>query len=330
MIWKKRALSCVLAILFLHLAEAEKIRGLLSGVIDLADSQLESREFSLGLEELMAIIPGEKAAFLSKVELILQIPPPIRLRADSFILLVYKMISPAPGRETYSYEGLEEAHFVLPNRSRFYINIPISQEGKRGVPRKNGPDTLNLSQPLGEEDFPLLLTLLPLSKGVPPKMDATSLSIKAVPSWNNRGALAVSFTPDEILPESVSMTIDGEAILWQPELILPTGIYALEAEAEGYRRTSMSIVVQEAKTTHIEVPMVLEKATLSFDAPDQAIVFLDGERIDIPFGSPMRTEAGSHTVTVLLDNYRVTKQFSLNSGENLKISLFLDILIQDN
>ena len=330
MIWKKFALSCILSFLFFFPVQAESIRGLLSGIIDLSDPKLENREFSLGLEELVAIIPGEKAAFLSHTELILQIPSPLRSRADSFILLVYKRITPAPHKKTRRYRGIEEAHFVLSNRPKLYISIPISQGENGSSPRKTDQDTLILSQLLTEEDFPILLALLPLSKGIFPEMAANSLSIKAVPRWNNRGALVLSFAPNEIRPENTLISIDGENIPWRPELILPSGMHILEIEAEKYRRVSMEIAIQEAETTRIEVPMVRKEATLSFEAPEQALIFLDGERIDLPPGSSMKVEEGPHTATILLHDYRVSKQFFLKSEENLKISLLFDILIQNN
>lgn len=94
MMSKKISLLCLLVLFVFLPVEAESIRGLLSDIIDLSDGNLENREFTLGLEELVAVIPGEKEAFLSGAELTLQIPQSIRTQADSFILLVYKRVSP--------------------------------------------------------------------------------------------------------------------------------------------------------------------------------------------------------------------------------------------
>ena len=324
----KVLLLSLLTLGFLVPLSAESVRGFLSGTVDLSHPKLNEQTVSLGLEEMVAIVPGEKGRFLQGAELTLQIPVPLRNQADGFILLVYKRVSPAPSSENRRYQGIEAAHFVLPNRPRFYVNIPVG--GSAGSSRAAGPDTLNVSEAIQTDEFPLLITLISLSKGVPPNIEGNPLTVKATPEWNNLGALALRVTNTDLSPENFSLKIDGTVHPWKPEILLPAGMHLVSLSAPGYGEESLNIAIQKAQSTSLEMTLDKQYAALIFEAPGEAVVFLNGEQVELGPGKALEAEPGTHTVTMLLDDYRISKQFQLNPGQTLKLSLFLDILVQDN
>jgi hypothetical protein len=67
-----------------------------------------------------------------------------------------------------------------------------------------------------------------------------------------------------------------------------------------------------------------------FEAPDTAEIFLDGQKLDGLPKKPMSVTEGEHTVIMRVGNYSLTKKFSVERGRSYKISLFLDISVQEN
>lgn len=320
-------LSLFLAGLLISLP-AESIRGFLSGTVDLSHPKISDQTLTLGLEEIVALVPGDKSRFLQGAELTLQIPAPLRRQAEGFILLIYKRVSPAPSGEIRHYQGVEAAHFVLPNRPRFYVNFNVgSQVGTMGP---SGPDTLNIAEAIQPDEFPLLMTLISLSKGIPRDIEGNPLTIKAVPEWNNLGALTLNVANPELSPEDLILKIDGKVRPWSREILLPEGMHLVSLGAPGYGEESVNIAIQKAQFASLEMTLRRQSAALVFEAPKDAVVFLNGEQVILGPGKSVSVEPGTHTVTMLLNDYRISKQFQLNSGQTLKLSLFLDILIQDN
>lgn len=307
---------------------AESVRGFLSGTMDLSSPKISDQTLTLGLEEMVAIIPGNKSRFLQGAELTLQIPAPLRNQADGFILLIYKRVTPAPAGDIRNYQGIEAAHFVLPNRSRFYVNFSVGSTG--GSARPSGPDTLNIAETIHPDEFPLLMTLISLSKGIPRDIEGNPLTVKAVPVWNNLGALTLKVTNPDLDEENLVLKIDGKVRPWSPEIVLPEGMHLVSLGAPGYGDESVNIAIQKGQYSSLEMTLRKQAASLVFEAPDDAVVFLDGEPVTLGPGKTMAAEPGTHTITMLLDDYRISKQFQLNPGQTLKLSLFLDILIQDN
>ena len=307
---------------------AESIRGFLSGTLDLSHQKINDQTFTLGLEEMVALVPGERGRFLKGAELTLQIPAPLRGQADGFILLIYKRVSPAPSGEIRHYQGVEAAHFVLPNRPRFYVNFTVGSLG--GTMGPSGPDTLNIAETIHPDEFPLLLSLISLSKGIPRDIEGNPLTIKAAPAWNNLGALILDVSNPELSAEDLVLKIDGKVHPWSQELLLPEGMHLVTLGAPGYGEESVTIAIQKAQTASLGMTLRRQAASLVFEAPKDAVVFLNGEQVALGPGKSVPAEPGTHTVTMLLNDYRISKQFQLNPGQTLKLSLFLDILIQDN
>ena len=65
-------------------------------------------------------------------------------------------------------------------------------------------------------------------------------------------------------------------------------------------------------------------------AIEEAVVFIDGERVDLLPGEEIPFAAGLHTVLIKIGTQTITKKIDVKSGKRYNISLFFDIEIKEN
>ncbi len=302
-------------------AFSERIRGNTVDITDLSRNSETSRESDLIIEQFLGITPGNKSDFLEGIELAVRVPADLQEYGDSFILIVYGNITPQLSEGMRNYQGIEIGHQILSSRTRQYIELPLNSS--------NTTSPVSEWSTLSIEDFPLMITILPMSKGVPAIVDSTPFQLKITPKWKNLGS--VEFTSEVESLEGMELWIDDDMVEYMGQkLLLPVGIHTLTARLGGYEEINQSFAVQQADAGRLELQFQPEAPRVSFAAPDGTSIFYDGEKIVLPLESPLITGKGEHTVVFKLGNYQISRQFTAISGKDYEISLFLDILIGEN
>lgn len=321
---RRTAFCCLVSImLFCTLSvQSDSIRG--EVVATIIAGQTESTEARFLLGQYVSVECGEPEELLQGIEIEIGVPPEIRAFRDSFALYIYHTIDRKPQKGETAFSGSQALFEVVPPLPKFFVRIPLHE----GVSFPSSADTLSSKRTLNYENFPLLLSVLPVMKGIPSKLLESELTVRVRPVFENKGILKLSISPANIQP---IVSIDGQSVSYPaPHYALSTGIHQVSAVAPGFKAKSLSFGVEQGK--HTELALELERATsfIQIEAPDNALIYIDGEKMPYPDRERFELQEGEHVVLFKLGDYRLSKRVQINPGRTYKISLFLDILVQED
>ena len=314
----------LILILFLSaspLLRADAVRG---SVVEILDIRADKKpEASFTIEELVSLSLGRDTAFITGVEIELTIPEELRRLRDSFALYLYRRVDPQPetsGMRRYFGESLD--YYILPGTRKMYIQIPLRRDTE--LPRNT--ETVLLKDQITAEDFPLLLTVLPIKKGIPSDIYTAPVHIKAYPYLAAEGILDLTISaPDE---HPYTLRIDGKEPPYREKgYLLSEGIHEISIESSVYMPVKRTVSI--ARGTRTTQSIVLEKKDprIVFETPKGTMIFLDGERVS---SASLKVERGVHTVVFKLGDYSLTREFEVVDGKTYTITLILDVLVKED
>jgi hypothetical protein len=300
---------------------ADSIRGSLAATLTIpgTDSSVESE---IKIEELLALSMPDDRRFIRGIEIELTIPAEIQQLRDSFAIYLFRNVSPQPEASRASYRGTRLTFEVLPFRRKVYIHLPFSGSGTAS------PDTI-IVQGGDPSSFPLLLTILPVMKGIPDRIYSIPIRVKAYPILEDKGVADIDVLTPEGDSADVTIRIDGKRAA-PGETLLDIGLHNLEITSGSYHPVSQSFTVTQAQITSVTIELIVLSPQVTFQAPEGALLFLDGDPVPLDPGIPQPIEAGEHTVLFNLGDYILSKKFVVEGGKTYEISLFLDILIHED
>ncbi len=316
---KNKIFLVLLLILILTTPYADNIRGSVKNIITI-ESDVLSTEFNL--YDLTGIILM-KNPFLEGLELTLTIPGDLDKYRDSFMINVYSKVNSVPDKSLKTYKGSRLLSTVIPVSTNMFITIPILKNSNRDlIPGSILTDTV--SQP----DFPLLLSVNPVMKGIPDSVLRSIFKLRIKPIISNKGILNLNIFSTPI-DSPYTLFIDDKKTSKIPSYILEEGIHQIKIVSEGFKEISRSFVINQNETTKLELELKPLLPVVIFEAPTGARIILDGKKIDIVSGDGIQIDPGEHVVRMELGDYYISKKFTVSKEKNYKISLSLDILVQD-
>ena len=316
---KNKIFSVLLLFLILSTPFADNIRGAVKNIITIK-SDVQFTEFNL--YDLTGIIL-EDNPFIEGLELTLTIPGDLDKYRDSFMINVYSKVNSLPDKSIKEYKGSELLSTVIPVSTNMFITIPILKTLARDLI----PGSI-LTETVLQSGFPLLLSVNPVMKGIPESVLKSIFKLKIKPIISNKGILnlKVFSTPKD---SPYTIFIDDKKTLKEPSYILEEGIHQLKIVSEGFKEISRSFVINQNDTTKIELELKPLLPVVIFEAPSGAKIILDGKKIDIVDGIGIQLTPGEHVVRIEMGDYFISKKFVVSQEKNYKISLSLDILVQD-
>ncbi len=317
----------ILLLIPYQIVHADSIRGRLAGSV-IIDGE-ESLSFQL--DDLIGISLEDGISNLLGIEIELSVPPQVRRYRDSFLLYIYKSLDPAPSESTVSYYGEEVLSSVLPSVSKYYIRIPLTEDAKLTAP----PGTYLADKAMDPVQFPLLITVLPVMKGIPPSVYQSTFGIKTRALYLPRGAIELKLVDksrgEPVDPKIVTVSIDNTPIEYPADQYeVASGIHVVSVASSQYEDSHVRIVVEEGKKHPVEITLENSYSQFQLEAPEMAQVFIDGEKHDFALGSSQKIRPGEHTFTVKLGEYSMSKKIEFLEGKSYNISLFFDIFIKEN
>jgi hypothetical protein len=248
---------------------------------------------------------------------------------DSYALGIYKNLTPRPQGDVRFYRG-ERAFFqYLPYLNRIYIQIPLVR-APSGETLPVG--TYSLQTPLERSDFPLLLTMVPLAKGIPAAIADKKFYFSVRPLLEKKGFahLALHF-PEGLIDEPVDLFIDGEQIsLSQERLELPSGIHQLRIVSSSFKEINTSFTVESGKTNQVDIALEETITQLTIDAPSGTELFLDGEKLTDGVTLPIQISEGNHLLRAKIADHSISKKFAVQKGKHYHLSIIFDIIINED
>ena len=130
---------------------------------------------------------------------------------------------------------------LLPSRESAFVRVPFSEN--HGIAGDALTDVLPI--PVDKGQFPLLVTILPVTKGIPDSAFLEELSISTVSLWKNEGSLTVSITNlSGDSEETVSILVDGNEINMGEAITLSAGIHKVRVTSTHAPTVEKTIAVE--------------------------------------------------------------------------------------
>ncbi|MFO7730429.1 MAG: hypothetical protein R6V86_06660 [Spirochaetia bacterium] len=305
--------------------EAEQIRGEVEHTL-MVDESYSDTSISVGLRELCQI-RVESSEFLQGIVVQVESPQAALQFRESFLLSVYSNVSPSPREDISDYSANKIYSDPFPSAKNTFVDIPLREKGRW---ERSTLDSSTVSVHPRPEDYPLLLSIDPIMKGIPSNVSQSRFKITIKPVVIDKGALLLEL-PKDVDPDDIQIHIDGKRQEQSLErFILSTGVHKLTIESDLYLTYSKSIGIEKAQTTKLEAVLEPKQANIRFEAPDDAVVFFNGEQVEVGSETQLKTDPGEHVVLVRIGDYSVSKKIDIKGGKSYKVSLFFDILINDN
>ena len=177
-------------------------------------------------------------------------------------------------------------------------------------------------------DLPILISVEPISKALPDNLADAYFEIVVRGVYEEEGVLKVVI--DQTGEESpFTVSVDGDEVAYAAEgYIVTPGIHLLEVFSPPTFQYAQNLLVRRGETAEAVVVIESSMPTVRIEAPEDADVFLDGQRYLPTIHRTVELQAGEHVVLVQLGDFSISRQFEVKAGENYTVSLFLDIVVE--
>jgi hypothetical protein len=318
--------------LFGPCAFGQNIRGLLVEQLRVRVDTAYEKTVAIALDEMAALSLDSDSRFLRGLRLELHLSNLLKQHFDSFGLAVYCRVEPEPRKGVFSYRGERILFQPLPYLNRMQVTLPLGT-GEDLEPAAEG--SLRLRTPLAREDFPILVEVLPLTKGIPDTVAESKFFLTVRPVVAHRGLLQLALHyPEGSEGEPLALYLDerelaaAEAQSLKTGLELPSGLHRLRAASHAFHEVNSSFTVEPGKSSLLEVQLERLATLLTIEAPQSAEVFLDGQRLTALAG--LSIEEGAHQVRVKVGDYSVSRKFSAQRGRHYHLSCVFDIIVNED
>ncbi len=307
---------------------ADSIYGPVKEIITV-DARTQSR-FGLQIEELAALTLTDQSRFLNSIEIKVKQSSEILEYRNSFALNIFTHVAPLPTLENKSYKG--EAAFVkvLPSRIQTFFQIPLHDTAEKTT----SPDTFLLPFALSPDDFPIMITILPVMKGVPDSLYAKPLQVEVFPQLEDKGALNIHLSggaaEEREISEHIELYIDNKRVEYPvTDYILASGVHHVEIQSDIFSPKTTSFSLKKGEVYNLNLQLERSAPQVIIEAPENSTTYLDGNRIKPLSGERIEVSEGEHTITIQVGNYSLSERFTAKKGKSYIVSLMLDLMIKE-
>jgi hypothetical protein len=308
---------------------ADDFRGTLVSSVTVPDPSAsdETARFSLGYLEIGSIDIAPGTRFLQGIEIEFRIPKAVQSFPGSYVFILYKNVSPTPESGVLGYSGTQIL-MQVPQRISTIVQMPIVENSTL----KPTPYTVLLKGPVKPDDFPIALFVMPVMKGLPTEVEKAVFSVRVKPLFSDEGALKLDFVyPEGKEGKPVSVFIDNRKISGPiDDIILKTGLHYLKLSADDFRDEVRTFSIDPGKEIDLKIALQDITPILFLEAPENARVLLDNEKLDFPAKNSFQVAAGDHTVVFKVGDYTISRVISIQKAKTYKVSLNIQIDVQEN
>ena len=307
----------------------DQIRGLVVEEVRIPSDATFERTVALSLEEAAVLDLEADTPLVEGIRVELVLSNELKKHFDTFALGIYKNLSPSPDKTVRFYSG-ERAFFqYLPYLNRIYIHIPLEPAPVGETPPVG---TYRLQSPLKRTDFPLLITMVPLAKGIPATIADKKFYFSIKPLLEKKGfANLVLHFPEGLEGEPIELFVDGSEIEAPGErLELPSGIHQLRIVSSSFKEINTSFTVESGKTNQVDIDLEETITQLTIDAPSGTELYLDGEKLADGASFPIQISEGNHLVRAKIADHSISKKFVVQKGKHYHLSIIFDIIVNED
>jgi len=298
---------------------AESFYGSLSDILTIKDEPVKT---GLKLEKMIAVKLESPNPLLEGIEIIFEIPRSARQYPNHAALYCYGNISTPLKLKAGKITAKRKFMHVIPSQKRFYFYLPMNKDHNF---RKDHESFVN-PELLDYETWPLILSLMPIAKGIPGNIRNVTYKVTLNPIFKKKALLDmnVSFNSDD----SVRVFLNNKEVdpLSKGILVDPG---KLDIKIISRQMGEIRDILDAERGSHkkYEYNVNYKMPELIFDIPEEFIMTLDGNVID-PEGNKMEVKSGIHDLVLTMGQYSLKKSISITPGENFMVSFFMDIVLE--
>lgn len=325
---KRQLIFSLAALLYVTTAYAETFR--VSKVHSVSIGQDPSSEVSakLGITDALAINLPENRIFIEGLELKMDIPESIAYWMDSVACSVYSNINPTPKASQIDYNGTRGYVSTLPGKLSWVLQIPTDKDNSI----KSNKYVTKVDRIIEPQSNIVFLRLQPVMKGIPEETLNAIVPITIKPILKDKGQLKLILkNADNASADSTLFTVfidDSLIDITKEPVLLDKGIHNISIISEAYRNENRTIIIDQAKTTNIEVELKSIEPTLLITAPEGTKVVLDDEECTT-IGSEIIISEGEHKVKFSIGDYEIIKSINAIKGKTYTANFSLDLQISE-
>jgi len=303
---------------------ADNIRGPLKGSLS-GQPQGDASPLFLGLEDLVELNLTPDS-FTQGFLMSIKIPSTYHRYENSFVIYFYDKVYPKPTLSNRYYTGDQAFREILPMKEEvtFYLPLPGREENP-----VESDFRIPLSAP--EERSPYLITLLPLMKGLPEEAVSLKAGVTLSRIIRNKGAVKINYGKiREEYRDSLTLEMEGTTY-YSPDnpIILEAEEHVLKITSPYHEDMVYEFRVKSGEILELPLELTEKDPVITFDIPEGTQIIVDGEKLNQDLTMEIPFSQGDHSFFFTLGDHQVTRNIYLQGGKNYKISIFLDILIEE-
>jgi hypothetical protein len=317
----KRNIILILCILGFSQIFADQIRGSIDHILTLSN---ESQTVMITPGKLLAIT-ADDLSMLEGLQISIKPASSLLRFRDSFAVFVYKQVSPFPAEEVFVYNGNKLTFDLLPTVQEVFLEIPFVENHSfvRSV------DTVQITQQIDEQDFPLLFTIQPIMKGLPDSIIDAEIEITLNPVQGKFGTVNLVIEKEDDVNEPYDLFIDNQIVTSVDKpLILSSGVHTIKVLSNAYRAYSQNIAVSTGEEIQVEIELEVLYPKFIFELPDSANTFVDGELINT--SEDLDLQPGEHVLLIEFGDYSLSRTIRSEFGKEYQIKLSFELEIAEN
>ncbi|MBF9018835.1 MULTISPECIES: hypothetical protein [unclassified Oceanispirochaeta] len=306
---------------------AENIRGPVSGTLIL-DGLNENRSVTTKVEHLTGIIIKDLSPLIQGIKISVRASDEMVIYKNSFALYIYKDLDKDFSEEENSYRGSQAFMRFLPFSDDLSVLIPLSDAHTLSPDRSS----FLMADSNQSEDFPLLISILPITKGIPDTAYNKELTIDISPVYFKKGLLVLNIMNDraEEISEGIRISIDGKSYDWpNGPYLLNSGLHTLTIRTEDGSEESLPFSLDSGQTLNLDHVLQYQLPLLSIEVMEGLSVYLDQRLLNqSEFETAMEIQPGSHSIRFELGDFKMSRDFTAEMQQRIKITMVPEILLE--
>jgi hypothetical protein len=324
---KSRYGFCVLFLFLYYYTEAESLRALVAGSLEISLDIPTGASIPLGYNGSVVIVLAEEVRFFRGIELELSAPQLWLSHRGSLAMAVYADLDKTPETGVADLQGKRIAFDPLPNKRQIVYQLPIRpSHGLKSSPYVTVP--AEITPP---SSFPILFRIMPVIKGLSEELESMVFQLTAKPILSDEGAVRLSPRyPEQLQGKPFTVLIDDE-LIENPaeERLLKEGEHHLVILSDDYRNESRRFVVERAKVLNLAIELQDPTPLMIFEGPENAQIFLDDKPVSYAMG-PVPLEPGLHEVKYQVGDYTIAKTVTVQRGKTYRMALTVDLNVSES
>jgi hypothetical protein len=307
--------------------QGQELRTVVAGIASLQAENAEGSRLAMGYDEAVAVLMARESPFIQGFEIELKLPQALASSPGAFAYELWRRVEPAPDKNRYGYRGERIITQPLPARAGLVIQVPTRRD--HGL--KTGPYATLIPTVVEAKDFPFMFKLVPLAKGASPEVESAQIQVRVRPLLTDEGGLRLilKYPEGSVDRDSLVATVDDKRVDPSAPITLKAGGHRLHVASETYRDENRSFVVEQGRILELSVELQDTAPLLVIEAPDSAVVLVDGARIDHVAKPQMALEPGEHSASCRIGDYSLSRKFSVARGKTYRLVLSVDLQVQE-